>query len=66
MLDEDQLREQLEDLKQEHKNLDREIDDMTSAGAIDFLQVQRLKKRKLMLKDMIQQIESDLLPDIIA
>lgn len=66
MVDVDQLREQLEDLKQEHKNLDREIEDLMSSGTANFIQIQRLKKRKLQLKDSIQHIESDLLPDIIA
>lgn len=66
MVDEDQLREQLEDLKDEHKKLDHEIDELAQAGAVDFMKVQRLKKRKLQLKDMINRIESNLLPDIIA
>lgn len=66
MVDEDQLREQLENLRKEHKELDQEIDTLIDSGAVDFMKVQRLKKRKLQLKDMIQHIESDLLPDIIA
>ena len=66
MADEDQLREQLEQLKEEHKELDRQLDELMESGAVDFIKVQRMKKRKLQLKDMIQHIESDLLPDIIA
>lgn len=66
MVDQDQLREQLEELKQEHKDLDEEIEIISSAGAVDFIKIQRLKKRKLQLKDMIRHIESNLLPDIIA
>lgn len=66
IVDEDQLRDQLENLKKEHKELDREIETLVSSGAVDFIKVQRLKKRKLQLKDMIRHIESDLLPDIIA
>ena len=66
MVDEDQLRDQLEDLRKEHKELDREIDLLVENGTIDFMKIQRLKKRKLQLKDMIRHIESDLLPDIIA
>ena len=66
MVDVDQLREQLEDLKQEHKNLDHEIENLMVSGTANFIQIQRLKKRKLQLKDTIQHIESDLLPDIIA
>lgn len=66
MADQDQLREQLEELKKEHKNLDEEIETLSASGAIDFIKVQRIKKRKLQLKDMIRHIENDLLPDIIA
>lgn len=66
MEDEEELREKLVSLQQEHKDLDDVIDRMMSTQPVDFLQVQRLKKRKLSLKDMIQKIESDLLPDIIA
>lgn len=66
MADEDQLREQLDQLKQEHKELDTQLEEIMNSGAVDFIKVQRMKKRKLHLKDMIQHIESNLLPDIIA
>lgn len=66
MEDEDELREKLIELKREHKDLDEIIDRLLTAQPVDFLQLQRLKKRKLMLKDTIQKIESNLLPDIIA
>lgn len=66
MDDEEELREKLSELKREHKDLDEVIDRLTQHKPVDFLQLQRLKKRKLALKDMIQKIESDLLPDIIA
>ena len=66
MDDEEELAEKLVDLKREHKDLDDVIDRLASVQPIDFLQMQRLKKRKLMLKDMISKLESDLLPDIIA
>lgn len=64
--DEQALREKLFELKQEHKDLDDVIERMLDTQPVDFLQVTRLKKRKLLLKDMIEKIESDLLPDIIA
>ncbi len=66
MDDEEELREKLAILKREHKDLDDIIDKLSNAQPVDFLQLQRLKKRKLMLKDMINKIQSDLLPDIIA
>ena len=66
MDDEEELQERLVELKQEHKDLDDVISRMMSSQPVDFVQLQRLKKRKLALKDMIQKIESDLLPDIIA
>jgi hypothetical protein len=66
MEDEDELREKLIELKREHRDLDEVIDRLLSAQPVDFLQLQRLKKRKLLLKDTIQKIESNLLPDIIA
>ena len=66
MEDEEELREKLAELKSEHKDLDQIIDRLLDNQPVDFIQMQRLKKRKLLLKDMIQKIESDLLPDIIA
>jgi hypothetical protein len=66
MEDEEELQEKLIELKREHKDLDEIIDRLLTHQPVDFLQLQRLKKRKLLLKDIIQKIESDLLPDIIA
>jgi hypothetical protein len=66
MEDEEELREKLAELKREHKDLDEVIDRLSTIQPIDFLQMQRLKKRKLALKDSILKIESSLLPDIIA
>ena len=66
MEDEEDLREKLVELKHEHRDLDDIIDRLMERQPVDFLQLQRLKKRKLTLKDMIQKIESQLLPDIIA
>lgn len=61
-----QLKEKLEQLKIEHRDLDAVINQLSNAQPVDLFQLQRLKKRKLALKDMILKLESDLLPDIIA
>jgi hypothetical protein len=65
-MDEDSLREKLAELKREHKDLDDIIDRLWQTKPVDFLQLNRLKKKKLRLKDEIERIESELLPDIIA
>jgi hypothetical protein len=66
LLDHQQLLEQLAHLKAEHRDLDDAISALTQRTVPDLLQVQRLKKRKLALKDQIAKLESDLMPDIIA
>ena len=66
MDDLDDLRRKLEELRSEHRDLDDVIRRLAGGGAFDQIQLQRLKKRKLVLKDMIAQLESKLLPDIIA
>ncbi len=58
--------QKLAELQSEHRDLDDVIARITGDGPFDQLQVQRLKKRKLLLKDQISQLESELLPDIIA
>lgn len=63
---EEELRKRLQALKIEHRDLDAAIDALSGGGATDQLQVARLKKRKLKLKDRISQIEDYLIPDIIA
>ena len=60
------LREKLARLSEEHHDLDTAILALMESGAADLLQLSRLKKRKLLLKDQITQIEDSLLPDIIA
>jgi hypothetical protein len=60
------MRRKLAELKMEHRDLDDVIARLTEKQPFDLLQVQRLKKRKLMLKDQIARLESNLLPDIIA
>jgi hypothetical protein len=64
--EERELRAELERLKQEHRDLDSAIEALLAAAGYDRLQVQRLKKRKLQLRDRITRIEDQLFPDIIA
>ena len=68
MTDEEEqaLRARLAELRQEHGDLDAAILAMTDASNCDQLQLTRLKKRKLQLKDQIARIEDNLLPDITA
>ncbi len=66
MMDRETLEEKLAELKTEHQDLDDMIDRMMHQSPVDFIQMQRLKKRKLALRDMIAKLESDLVPDIIA
>ncbi len=62
----EKLRERLSDLKQQHRDLDAAIHSLEAAGTADQLQLRRLKKQKLMLKDQIASLEDRMLPDIIA
>jgi hypothetical protein len=66
MSDTTSLEKQLEELKLEHRDLDDVIDHLIETRPFDPLQIQRLKKRKLMLKDQMSKLESKILPDIIA
>ena len=61
-----ELRKRLEHLRVEHRDLDAAISALTEAGSADQLQIARLKKRKLALRDQIALIEDQLIPDIIA
>jgi hypothetical protein len=63
--EETELRAQLTRLRQEHRDLDSAIEALQGPGS-DIIQVQRLKKRKLALRDRITFIEDQLTPDIIA
>jgi len=65
-MDEQELKAKLIRLKQEHRDLDAAILALDRASPFDQLQMQRLKKKKLQLKDEISKIEDKLLPDIIA
>ena len=61
-----ELRARLAELTQDHRDLDAAISALIASGANDQIQLTRLKKRKLQLKDQIAAIEDQLLPDIIA
>ena len=61
-----EMRVKLEELRTEHRDLDDVIQRLAETSPFNQLQIQRLKKRKLALKDQITKLESKLLPDIIA
>ncbi|MEO0907278.1 MAG: DUF465 domain-containing protein [Pseudomonadota bacterium] len=65
-MNEQELLKRLEILRTEHRDLDAAIAALSDAGSTDQMQIARLKKRKLRLKDNIAMIEDALLPDIIA
>jgi hypothetical protein len=60
------LRQRLSELQREHRQLDARIAEMEDAAAINQLEISRMKKRKLWLKDEIARIEDQIFPDIIA
>tara|TARA_B100000676_G_C17927369_1_gene758874 strand:+ start:612 stop:812 length:201 start_codon:yes stop_codon:yes gene_type:complete len=60
------LLEVLKNFEQEHRDLDEILIQLQEKNTVDFLQIQRLKKRKLILKDKINDIRSKIEPDIIA
>lgn len=66
MDEQDALRHRLEELRVEHRDLDEAIDRLADSLPFDQLKLQRMKKRKLILKDEIANLEDQLLPDIIA
>jgi hypothetical protein len=66
MMDDEELRQRLIVLTTEHRDLDSAIEALVREGTYNQLQVQRLKKRKLMLKDEMRGLENALVPDIIA
>ncbi len=66
MIDEEQLRQKLEEMRTEHRDLDAVIELLRSSPPYDQLRLQRLKKRKLVVRDIITRLESMLVPDIIA
>jgi hypothetical protein len=60
------LLEKLKEYEQEHSDLDQVLIQLQEKHTVDFLQIQRLKKRKLVLKDRIAHLRNDLEPDNIA
>lgn len=66
LTDRDTLLRQLQGLRSEHRDLDTVIARLVDAASPDMLHVQRLKKRKLALRDQIARLESRLIPDDIA
>ena len=65
-MEESELQRRLELLRTEHRDLDAAIGALFSTGSADQLQIARLKKRKLRLRDEIAMVEDQLIPDIIA
>ncbi len=65
-MDESDVRARLESLLEEHRDLDAAIDAVRALPSSDQLQLARMKKRKLRLKDEIEILRDQLLPDIIA
>ena len=66
MNDNYKLLEKLKEYEQEHLDLDQILIQLQEKHTVDFLQIQRLKKRKLVLKDRITHIQNELEPDSIA
>ena len=56
----------IQQLRVQHRDLDDAIDALLNAGTTNMLQIKRLKKQKLLLKDKIATLEDEMLPDIIA
>ena len=65
-MDEDQIMRRLDALRTEHRDLDAAIAALALSGSTDQLQIARLKKRKLRLRDEMTILEDALIPDIIA
>jgi len=65
-MDESEIRRRLEAVRSEHRDLDAAIEALGRTGTSDQLQIARLKKRKLALRDEIALLEDQLIPDIIA
>ena len=65
-MNDDDPRQILALLKGEHRRLDAEIDGLMASGSVDQIEIARLKKRKLMLKDEIAQLADRIIPDLLA
>ena len=66
MSQKDKLIQKLEEFEQEHRDLDQILIHLQEKHTVDLLQIQRLKKRKLFIKDKIINLRNELEPDIIA
>jgi hypothetical protein len=66
MNDDDPGQQRLADMRAEHRRLDAELAALREAGATDQMELARMKKRKLRLKDEIARLADDIVPDIIA
>lgn len=66
MSDEQQIQTRLIELETEHRDLDDAIRSMEEGAYVDQIQLKRLKKKKLQLKDMITRIRSSMIPDVTA
>ncbi|HMI41513.1 MAG TPA: DUF465 domain-containing protein [Sphingomicrobium sp.] len=66
MNDDESGQQRLADLRDEHRRLDAELAALREAGTADQMELARLKKRKLRLKDEIARLANDIVPDIIA
>ena len=65
-IDQEAIRNKLDELRLEHRDLDDVIHHLQQLGTMEQLQLQRIKKRKLKLKDEILRLENELIPDILA
>ncbi|HEX8301771.1 YdcH family protein [Sphingomonas sp.] len=65
-MEDGEIQKRLLGLRSEHRDLDAAIDALRATGSTDQLQLARLKKRKLLMRDEIQMLEDQLIPDIIA
>ncbi len=65
-IDEEDILEKIQQLRVQHRDLDDAISALIDSGTSNMLQIKRLKKQKLLLKDKIAKLEDELLPDIIA
>jgi len=66
MNDDDPGQQRLADLRAEHRRLDAELEALREAGTADQMELARMKKRKLRLKDEIARLADEIVPDIIA
>tara|TARA_R110002072_G_scaffold63358_4_gene157684 strand:+ start:382 stop:585 length:204 start_codon:yes stop_codon:yes gene_type:complete len=66
MMDDNEIVEKIQELTIQHRDLDMAIEALIESGKANVLQIQRLKKQKLHLRDRISHLENYLLPDIIA